>query len=1122
MKRNSPRFSTLLAAAAGAALATQPSVAGPVDLATVPLISGLSRVVPPNIYFILDDSTSMNWEFVPDSAWSSATRRCFKNHGFNRAYYNPAITYVPPKRADGTSYPNATFSSAWVNGYSTSAGTVNLGSQFRAYVTGDNRELASSGGPGSSDSAQAAYYFRHNSSPSSPPASCDNDNRYTRVTLSAVSAEAQNFANWYSYYRTRLLTMKSSAGRAFSAVTGDFRVGFATISESNPRIASSKFLKLDRFTATHRSNWYSKLYGSGCPRDGGCGTPLRGALSKAGQLYAGTVLTGNDDPVQYSCQQNFTILTTDGYWNTGDETSSYGPKRLDNVTNVGDQDGISGTPRPFFEAGRYANTLADIAMFYYRTDLRAAAGVGGLTDDGTRVDVSANNVPAAGADNANWQHMTTFTLGLGVSGTLGYAENYLSGGSADYNGILQGTRNWPNPQTTSGSAQIVERVDDLWHAAVNGRGQYLSASSPDTLVSALSKTLAAISVSNASAAAAATSSLEPVAGDNYAYVAQYTTALWYGDLLAREIDLATGALSSTATWSARDLLSSKVGQNSDSRQIYTFAPLASDRLKDFDSANLTAEKAAGYFRSGSSNPNGALTQASGWTSAQQSAATDDAMIEFLRGWSRYEDEATNATRLFRDRTYVLGDIVNAAPVYVRKPPFRYADSGYTQFVADNADREATVYVGANDGMLHAFDADTGAERWAYVPSAVIPAMYRLADSGYANNHRFYVDGPITVGDVTDGSGWRTILVGGLGRGGKAFYALDITDPDDPQGLWEFGTAQDADIGYSYGNPIITKRRSDGKWVVILTSGYDNSGGDSKGRLYVLDAVTGQKLAEIVSSDSVTDPDQSGIARVTNWVLDTLVDNSTTYVYGGDLSGALWRFDIVAEAAQRLGVTSATPGDQPITVRPEVAQVRDGTGAYYRVIYFGTGRYLGFGDLAAAAPSSAVAQGIYAVKDTGSDLGVLTEPGAELVAQALDTSVTPRTIPSTVAVDWQHDNGWYVTLPVGERVNVDLKLQLGTLAVVSNEPDDDYCTVGGRSWLYALDYRTGGAVAGQQAPYASFPIGQSIATGVTLVRLPTNKLVAIVTQSDTTIRAMSLPVAPGAAAQVRRVGWREID
>jgi len=1105
-----------------AGLGPAPTMAAAVDLATVPMISGLSKVVPPNIHFILDDSTSMNWEFMPDAAWAKGTSNCFKNHGYNKVYYNPDVVYAPPKQADGTDYPNSSFNAAWNDGFNVGKGTTDLRSKFRAYVTGDNRNLAAAGGPGAADAEQAAYYYRYTVAPASPPSTCAANGQYTLVRLTvATVAQRQNFANWYSYYRTRMLTMKSAAGRAFAGVDEKFRVGYVAISESNPRLASAKFLNLARFEGAHRTNWYSKLYGAGCPVGSGCGTPLRGALSKAGQVYAGKVIAGDSDPVQYSCQQNFSILTTDGYWNTGAETASYGPLKIDNVTKVGDQDGVAGTLRPYLDAGKYPNSLADIAMYYYKTDLRPAAGLGGKLEDGSRLDVSTNNVPSAGADEASHQHMTTFTLGMGVNGVLGYSETYATGGSPDYTDILQGSKNWPNPDTASPDNTVVARIDDLWHAAVNGRGQYLSASTPDSLVSALRKTLAAISVSNASAAAAATSSLEPVAGDNYAYVAQYTTGLWYGDLLARDIDLITGALSDTVKWSAREQLVAKVDKDADSRNIYTFSPAAATRLREFTFANLAVERAAGYFRSDGANPLGALTQFDSWDALQKAAATDDAMIAFLRGQNGREDEADNAMRLFRDRTFALGDIVNASPVFVGKPDFKYGDADYSVFAAAKRERDPIVYVGANDGMLHALDAVTGVERWAYVPSAVIPRLYKLADATYAGKHEFFVDGPITVGDAYDGSEWKTVLIGGLGRGGRAYYALDVTDPANPRALWEFGTGEDSDLGYSYGNPILTKRSSDGRWVVVFASGYNNSApGDAKGRLYVVDAFTGARLREIISDGAVADADVSGIAKINNFVANSVVDNTTEYVYGGDLGGSLWRFDITG-GSQRLGRTSAVVGNQPITVRPELGRVKGPGGVNYRSIYFGTGRYLGFGDLAPAAPSSAVAQAVYAVKDTGEDLGVLTAAAAKLVEQTLDASVTPRTIPSPVAVDWSVKNGWFMNLPVGERVNVDPRLQLGSLVLVANEPTEDYCEVGGKSWLYTLDFRSGGPVVTEKAMEVGQPIGASIATGLTLIRLPTNKLIAIVTQADTTVRAMTVPVAPSAAVEARRVGWREI-
>lgn len=1194
---------TALAGAGG----MQSADAATVDLASTPMVSGVSKVVPPNVYFILDDSGSMDSEYMPDNVDNNSSKNCYMNFGYNKIYYNPNITYKLPKKADGMPFDPSNFTAAFYDGFVAGSGTVDLSKTPTQYtlntnpfavVSGSNvvtvthtghgfpvgtavgfapsrtfrgitingvyaitsvtantytitastkatQTDSTNGGTGvvATSPVDTGVYYDYTSNPTSPPDTCAGNGNapYTKKVPSTI-AQKTNYANWYSYYRKRILMMKSASGRAFDSVDDKYRVGFSTISESG---TAGSFLNVGKFGTTQKTSFYDKLYKA---NPSGF-TPLRGALSKAGRLYSGTLTgaNGTADPVQYSCQQNFTILTTDGYWNRTDEsigsnaTSNYGPYREDNTTLIGDWDAATlatatnptdgsetTTARPYLDAGPYSNTLADIAAYYYRNDIRKASGLGGFLDDGsTRLDVSADNVPTAGSDSATWQHMTTFTIGLGVAGNLKYRDDYLtcpaSDSDCDYGKILQGTKNWPDPQTGSTSSTITTRIDDLWHAAVNGHGQYLSASNPDTVVEALSKALAAISQINASAAAAATSSLEPVAGDNFAYVAQYTTGLWYGDLQARDIDTSTGALSSTVSWSAKDQLASKVGASSDSRNIYTFSSASGNKLKPFKSSgnNLDAEIAAGYFQSSGTNPNGALSQYALWTSTQKTAATDDAMIAFLRGQSGNEDEAANTNRLFRNRSYALGDIVDTSPVFVKKPPFQYTDTGYAAYATANANRTPMVYVGANDGMLHAFNAETGVEEWAYIPAMLIPSLYKLADTTYATNHRFYVDGQVTVGDAYNGSAWKTILVGGLGGGGKGIYALDVTDPASPNGLWEFSSADDGDMGYSYGNPILTKRNSDGRWVVMITSGYNN-GGDSKGRLYVLDAFTGAKLSEIITDNAVSNPDVSGIGKVNNFVINTLVDNSTQYVYGGDLGGTLWRFDIDNQVSQKLGKTTATTGNQPITVRPELARIRDASGTYYRAVYFGTGRYLGFSDISSTAPSSAVAQGVYAVKDTGSDLGVLTQSGANLVEQTLDSSVTPRTIPSPLSVDWQLKNGWFVTLPVGERVNVDLRLQLGTLVAVSNEPNDDYCSVGGRSWLYSFDYLTGTSVSNGTDAAVGQLVGNSIATGVTMIRLPNKKLVALVTLADTTVKPINPGTKAGTALGAHRISWREIN
>ena len=1213
---------------------TRPAAAEQVDLANVPMVSGVVKTISPNIYFIMDDSGSMADDFMPDSVSTNSSKRCFRNFGYNKIYFNPALTYDPPVNADGSSFADSNYNAAKTDGFSSTSATVDLaktvfslgnnpftatnGSKnvvvahnahgypvgtkvtfsstvtFRGVtitagtsytitaVATNNYTIQAStnatsngtgGGSGIVETANVPGYFwyEYTANPTSPVSTCASDASYTK----RVPTEAQktNFANWYSYYRTRVLMMKSATGHAFKTVDDNFRVGYSAISEKGT--GASKFLNIGKFTCcgstTQKYKFYSKLYASGASGY----TPLRGALSKAGRLYSGTLTgaTGTANPVQFACQQNFTILTTDGYWNlqneasgnsTANNTSNYGPYRADNVTLIGDWDAETlpvaanagetlkdrtTTERPYRDDGPYSNTLADIAAYYYRNDMYPTKDTkGGYLDDGTtRFDISTNRKSGVDAEReVFWQRMTTYTLGMGVSGQLSYDPDYLecdpyATDCGDYPAIGQGTKSWPDPKVTDTATELATRLDDLWHAAVNGRGRYLSASNPDAVVEALSKALAAISIEAGAASAAATSSLQPVEGEDFrSYVAQYMTGEWYGDLEARDIDPATGALKKEVIWSARVQLES---EDPAERDIYTFSPGGTRNLKEFKYSDLGDEVSANYFSSSSSNPNGALSQYALWSSDQRSKATTEAMIEFLRGESANEDQTGNTTenRLFRDRAYVLGDIANTSPVYVRKPEFQYTDTGYASFVNDNAKRKSAVYVSANDGMLHAFDAETGSERWAYIPSMVIPYLYKLADAAYSGNHRPYVDGQITVGDVSDGNStptWRTILVGGLGGGGAGFYALDVTDPEKPEALWEFkktssGKFGDNDIGNSYGNPVITKRSKDGRWVVLLTSGYNNCaksstyplciGGDGKARLYVVDALTGEKLEEIVPDDSPTDANLSGFAKINGYVDNTLVDNTTRYVYGGSLGGTLWRFDLTTNKAQTLGKTDSTAGDQPITVRPELGRVRDPSGNYHRVVYFGTGRYLGFGDVSEASPSNSERQAIYAVKDTNDDMGVFSADSAGLVEQTMvdDEDTGTRAISHPAAVDWASRNGWYITLPLGERVTVDPRLQLGTLVVLSNLPGTDYCEVGGRSYAYALGYRSGASVTPSDLGIVGRLLAESIATGLTMIKA-TDTLVAEVTLADTTV----VQFAPGVEATeglgVRRVSWREIN
>jgi len=719
-------------------------------------------------------------------------------------------------------------------------------------------------------------------------------------------------------------------------------------------------------------------------------------------------------------------------------------------------------------------------------------------------------------DNAPWQHMTTFTLGLGVNGQLQYSSDYLTGGSADFNAITSGAKDWPTP-----TGDTLTTIDDLWHAAVNGHGQYFSAKNPDLLVSGLRQALAGVSSREAAGAAAATSNLEPVAGDNSAFVANYRTVKWDGDVQSRSINLSTGAISDTANWSAQDQLDAQVQATSDTRTIFTFL---SGTKVDFQPGSFSGAQKTAWFTP-SAAP--ALSQVSGWTAVQSTAATADTLITYLRGQFGFEERSpANSTLLYRVREHVLGDIINGKPVYAKVPPFNYTEHLYQTFKSNLTARQGVVYVAANDGMLHAFNADTGSEMWGYIPSFVLPNLKALADDNYPNAHQFYVDGSPTVSDVWDGAAWRTVLVGGLNGGGKGYYALDVTDPASPTVMWEY---TNTNLGFTYGNPVVGKL-SDGTWVVMFTSGYNNTptasnpGADGVGRLFVIDAITGA-LKFTISTGAGTAATPSGLGRISAWVDNGLVDNTVQRVYAGDMLGNLWRFDVndiippAGKEATQLAFFQVGTYAQPVTTAPELGLLQAKP-----IIYVGTGRYLGASDV-----NDQNQQSLYAIVDqlNGTGLGnVRTQTTCPLVQQSLTVIDTNTRSTSTLPVDFASKCGWFLdfnpgnTSP-GERVNVDAKLQLGVLTVATNVPEQSVCTVGGSSFLYFFDYSTGQFVSTSSGQVAGERVGNSIAVGLNTYRLPDGRVVTTVTTSDDKHPVFGNPDLPNVGDVGKRVLYREL-
>jgi len=1076
--------------------------------------------------------------------------------------------------------------------------------------------------------------------------------------------EIQNYAKWYTYYRTRMQMMKTSAGRSFlpfiSNPTGTpakpdrLRVGFITINptfinnnnnSNGANVHSSKYLRIDTFNTAQGASWYSKFY-SIIPNNS---TPLRLALSRAGWIFAGKLNNGltagippADDPMQASCQKNYTFLTTDGFWNqgTGQDIAGNALGNTDNVNNstaapyaapdyfvsrtTGTYDGAVSNATAGAGPGG-SGTLADIALYYYRTDLRNG-GAGPLTSPNTspaNQDVSNNNVPVnplSTYDFAIHQHMNTYTIGL-ADGLMRYQADYATAATGDFaaiKGALPATGNcfwatgvcdWPLPLADGQSA-----LDDLWHAAVNGRGQFYSAVNPNALATGLSSALNNLDTTVAAAAAAATSSPQVSQGSQRAFSTTYQTATWSGRVFAQEINGDTGDILPPILWEAHTLLLNKVGGATDTRKLLISDPTTATKLKDFrwtvgavPNGTLNAAEKAVFLNK--CVPASTMAQCGTLTPAQTAIANNgSALVGFLRG------QTGNEATIFRDRTEldpvtnasvqtILGDIVNSQPIAVRDPFLNYVNESipeaagetYPDFIkriqtAFPSGRPGPLLIGANDGFLHAFDPGTGVEQWGYAPRFLLGNMYQLADSGYPGQHRYFVDGSPEVTDVFDALAgkWKTIVVGGTNSGGRGFYALDITDPLNPLGLWEFCSDpawcpndtttspttyhNDQDLGFSYGNPVIGRRTSDGKWVVVVTSGLNNVGllptdGDGLGYFYVLDAITGGILHKVrvpAPAGMASTIDPLGLMKIGAYYPSGFDDPVFQRVYGGDKKGNVWRMDMSAKnMTVYTGPAAVTTGAalnpdnmnrpivqllttfkdpngrvQPITARP--AGTHLGPDAYKpdtRIYYVGTGRYLGNSDLSDPGAVSGVAwqQTIYGVRDLIDEI----DPATATFVPAVNFQLDPKVVQQTLSpgsggnriitknpVDWKNNNGFFINLnPVfpppdpatgnspGERIVLDVRLIHGTLVFTSTVPGTG-CTAGGNSFQYALDFRTGGYVG--NVAQAGYNVGQLV-VGAALIETSTG-----VKLLNKTITGGNIPTAVPVDTkfQSKRFSYRE--
>jgi type IV pilus assembly protein PilY1 len=389
-------------------------------------------------------------------------------------------------------------------------------------------------------------------------------------------------------------------------------------------------------------------------------------------------------------------------------------------------------------------------------------------------------------------------------------------------------------------------------------------------------------------------------------------------------------------------------------------------------------------------------------------------------------------------------------------------SSYVAYVASKADRIPMIYVGANDGMLHGFRADIGSttsgrELMAHVPAVVFDRLNRLMDPSYG--HASYVDGQLAAGDAYIGGNWKTVLVGGLGAGGRSIYAIDISDPlghGPSKVMWEF---TDPDLGYTFSQPQIGHLRS-GHWVAVFGNGYNSATTNEKAWLFVVDLSNGTLLRKIQAGGPAA---VNGLS--TPALIDTNGDRILDYAYAGDLQGNLWKFDLTGDAPSAWGLANgglkliqavnAAGGGQPITVKPSLA-IATKLAAGGVMVYFGSGQYLNSTDI-----DNTAVQTFYAVWDNGAP-GTVTR--SQLRSQTIDAETRQFGYDlrqtSNNTVDYATQRGWFVDLQLagsganGERVIAPALLRYDRVIFMTTIPSRDVCVAGGSSWLMELDAYNG--------------------------------------------------------------------
>ena len=1165
-----------------------------------------------------------SWSGVPDPVDATHPARLIHPWNYSAAlntiYFDgtaPAGTYDPPYKADGTRLPNSSITAAWEDGIAANTGgsttTRNLTNNYRITWAGGNSPKpdyilpAVSGSPASTQcnpgsngymtfpfTGKKAFYYQFNGNASVLRDLYD-PTKYTAVDVTTLSAAQQTaFANWYSYYRTRILAARSSVANAFYAIPGNVRLAWQRLNTG--QIDNTKIIRAISDT-TQRANFYTFLFAS-APSGG---TPTRLSTDRVA-TYFGNSNTGNVEHNPYydvnigrelSCRQNYQLLVTDGGWKDNASVITSNVDQTAATLPDGRAYNPTGTTTKIFGGGPSQNGIAgfaDVAFYYWKTDLRSSLtnNVPAFIPDTSTgitgpVDPNVGNDPATVPDEvywnpqndpATWQHLVQFIVTFGLGGKLNFP--------GDYNnlrtGVVQWT-DWANAPNGEG-IDTPPKADDTWHGALNSRGELLNANRPSELVTAIVSVLNSV-LSRTGSATALSATMSTLTQGTQGFSAGYNTSSWSGYLYKNALD-ANGSPMPPPLWDAGCVLTggqcTGTGQTGlpipdpNSRVIYTMTP--TNGVVQFKWANLSATQQAAL----NTNPVTGLVDGFG-----------SARVDYLRGVRTNENVGSLPT--LRRRSSLLGAIINSQPQYVSGATGGFLDAfpagspealaaspdangvpgpgSYAQFVQSNRARPPTVYVGSNDGMLHAFNAFNGAERWSYVPRTLfaqpslplIPApqvnkLSRVTDTTAAIPPPTVDDTPV-IQDVFLGGSWKTVLVGTLRFGGRGVFAIDVTSGSSGTPMWEIDntTAGFANLGYTYRSANVARLRN-GKWVVLLSSGYfprDTTDPASlepaanRTSLFVIDLATGALITEISTGSATQAPSATyGLSTPAAYDLDS--DQVDDIVVAGDIAGNLWRFDLSDPSSSNWKVDlmfksysgAGDVGRSPISVIPvAMRDLVDGRPIWI----FGTGKYLGKCDRTSTSPPAGCGpdantqiQGFYGIRDYGTNSTnypiQTTQVTYQTVSQQGDIRLlTHNSVPlSARPCSSNLSCGWGMKLNIAtelsERVIVPIvPIYSSNIAVLTTliPKGDDPCDPDRRGAIMVVDAGTGGSLVGRPPVAGGTPSASTEVVGKVEESnaIPISGIPAAVGQEGGNIKLPGLPDFTIPTPPPHRGSWREL-